>query len=197
LHALWCTKLSLAMWSSANLPHLGGVFQAISVGRFRLEYVPTPIMESMSARVELMTPTSLSPEWLLEYLGARKEFIHRVEEEARAAPVIGDTLSATPITLAHYSRSADVITHFNSIGQFSWTNRISDNPETIGGLTGLYGEVFTSLYIARLAVTRGLHHRGSGQMEEYRIDRSLAAGEFVRIPLKRVADGRLWHYAAA
>lgn len=144
-----------------------------------------------------MTPTYPPLEWLLEYLGARMEFIQRVEEEARFVPVVGDSLSATPITLAHYSRSVDAITQFKRSCQFSWTNRISDNPKTIGALTGLHGEVFTSLYVVRLPANLGLRHRSSGHMEEYAIDRSLASGEFVRIPLKRVGEGHLRRYAAA
>lgn len=126
---------------------------------------------------------SINPPFL--YSACDEAFVRALDDAAKRAPILGPSAAGTAtIALAHYSRTPTPLTAFRRSVGHSWTNRVSQDPRGIGAFTGLYGEVFHALYVIRCVDHPGLRHRGSGLMEEYAIDRALAPGDFVRLPLR-------------
>ncbi len=118
---------------------------------------------------------------MFEYRGQEvdKEFIESIELSHADLPIVGESDSDSVLLLAHYSDNPS-ITKFTLDSKFSWTSRISDDPETIEQLIGMYSHTYKALYLLKLGLRNGCMPRNyeCQFMKEYAIDLELQEEDF-------------------
>lgn len=121
----------------------------------------------------------------LTYLYVDPAFHTALERVSANLPTVGAQQSSKTIVLAHYSKNAS-ITSFNIDTKFSWTTKVSDDPEVIEKCIGMFSQEFKAIYLLKhgIGVACKTRIHSQGVMDEHAIDRSLVSSEFRSLLVK-------------
>jgi hypothetical protein len=118
------------------------------------------------------------------HYGQSTQFNNAIRSNLSTLPIIGDPAPTKILALIHYSKD-DQIRAFRSSAIHSWTDKVSENYEMVGKITGLTGITFKAMYLIRVGFGSSYAPRNySCQfVSEWALDIHVKSDEFAKIML--------------